>query len=357
MTQRFEDGYVFILPPHILLYECGYAAGQFPKFADEVFHISQEESQQEGQFLLPTAETALINLHRDEILEEAELPKKYFAFTPCYRKEVGSYRAAERGTMRGHQFNKVEMFQFVMPDQAESALGELVGRAETILNKLIQEHPDLYMVQYGMGTLQAMKGNYTDSISHYDKCLAIFPYFVEAWYNRGNACRELVKISEIVKSYQKVVEFGDPQEEFVQRAKAFLTDMAASVSEDTGLSLAEYVESNDTFNNAFASLQNREYEKAIIGFDKVLRFHKNNAQTYGNLGLCHAFLGQREKALAFFDQALEVDPAYAPAISNRAIVAELKEGEKMPDDQVKTVEYYKELEEIREEMKGENQQG
>lgn len=100
IESHIQDGYEFILPPHILISECGYAAGQFPKFADEVFHISQEESKLGGQFLLPTAETALINLHRDEVLDEIELPKKYFAYTPCYRKEVGSYRATERGTMR-----------------------------------------------------------------------------------------------------------------------------------------------------------------------------------------------------------------------------------------------------------------
>ncbi len=133
---HIQDGYEFILPPHILRYECGYAAGQFPKFADDVFHIDQKESRHEGQFLLPTAETALINLHRDEIFEEAELPKKYFSFTPCYRKEVGSYRATERGTMRGHQFNKVEMFQFTVPETSDAAHKELLEKAEKLVQGL-----------------------------------------------------------------------------------------------------------------------------------------------------------------------------------------------------------------------------
>jgi seryl-tRNA synthetase len=136
IESHLEDGYVFILPPHILLYECGYAAGQFPRFADEVFHILKKEDNQDGQFLLPTAETALINLHRDEILEEAELPKKYFSFTPCYRKEVGSYRATERGTMRGHQFNKVEMFQFTTPEESPDAHLELLDKAEKLVQAL-----------------------------------------------------------------------------------------------------------------------------------------------------------------------------------------------------------------------------
>lgn len=136
IESHINDRYEFILPPHLLRYECGYTAGQFPRFSEEVFHISQEEATQEGQFLLPTAETALVNLHFDEILEESELPRKYFAFTPCYRKEVGSYRAAERGTMRGHQFNKVEMFQYTLPEMSDSAHLELLKKAEKLVQGL-----------------------------------------------------------------------------------------------------------------------------------------------------------------------------------------------------------------------------
>lgn len=136
IESHLADGYEFILPPHILRFEGGYAAGQFPKFADEVFHISQKETGHEGQFLLPTAETALVNIHRDEIIEEADLPKKYFSYTPCYRKEVGSYRATERGTMRGHQFNKVEMFQFTTPETSADAHLELLKKAEQLVQGL-----------------------------------------------------------------------------------------------------------------------------------------------------------------------------------------------------------------------------
>jgi seryl-tRNA synthetase len=86
--------------------------------------------------LLPTAETALINLHRDEVLAEAELPRKYFAYTPCYRKEAGSYRASERGMIRGHQFNKVELFQFAHPDHSDEALAEMLAKGERLMQGL-----------------------------------------------------------------------------------------------------------------------------------------------------------------------------------------------------------------------------
>ena len=139
IEEHVKDGYRFMLPPHILNWESGYTAGQFPKFEEDVFRL---EGGEEGkmQFILPTAETALINYHRDEIITEEDLPKKYFAYTPCYRKEAGSYRAEERGMIRGHQFNKVEMFQYTTPENSEAALEELVGKAERLVQGLGLHH-------------------------------------------------------------------------------------------------------------------------------------------------------------------------------------------------------------------------
>lgn len=133
IEEHTKDGYEFILPPHILNYQCGLAAGQFPKFEEEVFKIDDKAN---NQFLLPTAETALVNLHRGEILKEEELPKKYFSYTPCYRVEAGSYRASERGMIRGHQFNKVEMFQYTKPEDSDAAFEELLGKAERLVKGL-----------------------------------------------------------------------------------------------------------------------------------------------------------------------------------------------------------------------------
>lgn len=126
------DGYDFILPPHMLEYQCGLTAGQFPKFADEVFKISNHPT--EGTYyMLPTAEAALASVYRDEILTEADLPKKFFSYTPCFRREAGSHRADERGMVRGHQFNKVEMFQYTTPEGSDEAFEELVKKAENLV--------------------------------------------------------------------------------------------------------------------------------------------------------------------------------------------------------------------------------
>lgn len=135
MDTHLADGYEMILPPHMLEYECGLTAGQFPKFADEVYKI---ENPTDGRvhYMLPTAEAALASLYRNEILTEADLPKKLFAYTPCFRREAGSYRAGERGMVRGHQFNKVEMFQYTLPEASDIAFDELVAKAENLVKGL-----------------------------------------------------------------------------------------------------------------------------------------------------------------------------------------------------------------------------
>ncbi|MBR6555529.1 MAG: serine--tRNA ligase [Clostridia bacterium] len=129
---HIADGYELMLVPHMLEYECGLTAGQFPKFADEVYKIANPTDDR-IHYMLPTAEAALVSLHRNEILTEADLPKKYISYTPCFRREAGSHRADERGMVRGHQFNKVEMVQFTLPEKSDEAFEELVGKAERLV--------------------------------------------------------------------------------------------------------------------------------------------------------------------------------------------------------------------------------
>ena len=132
---HLADGYELILPPHMLEYECGVTAGQFPKFADEVYKI-ENPTDNRSRYMLPTAEAALASLYRGEILTEADLPKKLVSYTPCFRREAGSYRSDERGMVRGHQFNKVEMFQYTLPEKSDEAFDELVMKAENLVKGL-----------------------------------------------------------------------------------------------------------------------------------------------------------------------------------------------------------------------------
>ena len=129
---HLADGYEMLLLPHILNQECGFVAGQFPKFYDEVYYLDDSKE----KFILPTAETALVNLHRDEILSGDQLPIKYTAYSACFRAEAGSAGRDTRGLIRQHQFNKVELVKFVKPETSYDELEKLTNDAEKLLQKL-----------------------------------------------------------------------------------------------------------------------------------------------------------------------------------------------------------------------------
>ena len=136
ISEHIKDGYEFILPPHMLGYNCGFGAGQFPKFSEEVYWIDSEKPVEDGHFILPTAETVLVNMYSGEIIDKNNLPMKFAGYTPCYRKEAGSYRSEERGMIRGHQFNKVEMIQYTTPEGSDEAFEEMLGKAARLVEKL-----------------------------------------------------------------------------------------------------------------------------------------------------------------------------------------------------------------------------
>ena len=133
---HLNNGFELVLVPHMLGYECGLTAGQFPKFANEVYWLEKSDDDERRRFMLPTAETALVSLHRDEILREEDLPTKYISYTPCFRRGAGSYRSDERGMVRGHQFNKVEMVQYTTKEGSDAAFEELVANAENLVKGL-----------------------------------------------------------------------------------------------------------------------------------------------------------------------------------------------------------------------------
>ncbi|HUO56662.1 MAG TPA: serine--tRNA ligase [bacterium] len=124
-------GYKEMVVPHLVNYQSMEMSGQFPKFIEQAFAVEKDNF-----YLIPTAEVSLANLHRGETFAAGSLPRKYAAFTPCYRREAGSYGKDTKGLIRLHQFNKVELFQFVEPDKSMEALEQLTADAEEILKKL-----------------------------------------------------------------------------------------------------------------------------------------------------------------------------------------------------------------------------
>jgi seryl-tRNA synthetase len=147
-----EHGYTEVWPPAIVNADSLRATGQLPKFETDQFRIAGNDaapatadaakpgdpgdSQGVRLYLSPTAEVQLTNLHRDEILDAAELPIRYTAYTPCFRSEAGSAGRDTRGLIRQHQFDKVELVQFVAPEQGLDTLEALTGHAEAVLQKL-----------------------------------------------------------------------------------------------------------------------------------------------------------------------------------------------------------------------------
>ncbi|MCH9648416.1 MAG: serine--tRNA ligase [Deltaproteobacteria bacterium] len=126
-----QHGYTETLPPFIVNRESLFGTGQLPKFGEDLFHLEGTEYS-----LIPTAEVPVTNLHRGEVLDEAALPRRYAAYTPCFRSEAGSYGKDVRGLIRQHQFNKVELVHFCRPETSYAALEELTSHAEAILQLL-----------------------------------------------------------------------------------------------------------------------------------------------------------------------------------------------------------------------------
>jgi len=121
-----KNKYTFLIPPYLLTEQSAYTSGHLPKFREDLFWT------QDKTCLNATSEMMLGNYHRDEILDEEKLPIKYFAYSTCFRREAGAYRKEERGMVRGHQFNKIEMFQFTKPENSWKAFAELLRNAEKL---------------------------------------------------------------------------------------------------------------------------------------------------------------------------------------------------------------------------------
>jgi len=150
---QLENGFQMWMPPHLVKPEIMFGSGQLPKFEKQLFKIHDEDYH---LYLIPTSEIALNGLHYDEILKEEELPIKYCAYTPCFRREAGAAGSQERGLIRMHQFNKVEMFCFTTPEQSNQVFEQMLNSAEMILQGLNMHYRNMLLVTGDM-SFQAAK--------------------------------------------------------------------------------------------------------------------------------------------------------------------------------------------------------
>ena len=128
-----QNGFIQIMPPLLVKNEIMYGSAQLPKFADQLFHITDKDF---DLYLIPTSEVSLNGMHFDEIIDENHLPLKYVSYTPCFRREAGAAGKQERGLIRTHQFNKVELFCLTTPEQSKQVFEEMLSSAEEVLKGL-----------------------------------------------------------------------------------------------------------------------------------------------------------------------------------------------------------------------------
>ncbi len=167
-----EHGYTEALPPFMANRDSFIGTGNLPKFEDDLFRVEGTDF-----FLVPTAEVPVTNIHRDEIIKEEELPKKYVAYTPCFRREAGSYGKDVRGIIRQHQFNKVELVKFSSPENSYDELESLTRDAARVLELLELPYRIVVLCTGDMGFSSAKT------------------YDIEVWIPSENTYREISSCS------------------------------------------------------------------------------------------------------------------------------------------------------------------
>jgi len=213
--------------------------------------------------------------------------------------------------------------------------------ARSEIRELIEGFPDRAEPLFLMGTCLAMEGKGREAVAFLERAITIDPC-PEAYYNLAGAQRSLFRLKETVISLKKVVELDGRKGDYGKKAKADLEDLAAMIQKDSGITLDQYLDNRARFDEAFQHLTHGRYQEAIRDFDQVLEVESDHVQSFGNLGLAYAGLGDRENAIRHFDKAIELDPEYQPAIDNREIVMELAPGERLNPKAVREIEFYAE---------------
>jgi tetratricopeptide (TPR) repeat protein len=212
--------------------------------------------------------------------------------------------------------------------------------AAVSLGELIRQHPRNHMVHFGCGVVAVQEKRFEDALKHFDRAIEIFPYFTAALFNKAMAQQQMGDYTSMIRSLRETVASGF-DEDIVKTAKERLSEIERIISQNNGLTLNAYLEAADLFNNGFSYLEKRDWKTAAGQFRKVLEIDPGHVQSWGNLGLAHANMGEKEKAIACLDKALSLDPSYEPARKNRLLAERAKEGEPIKAT-YQVVEFYKE---------------
>ncbi len=204
---------------------------------------------------------------------------------------------------------------------------------------LLRRYPNYHTVLYGMGVCHVLQDRFEEAIGFFKRAVAIFPYLTEAHFNMAMAYMKLGDIDGVVGAFREVIRVGG-NEKLVSEAREILADLEKMAMELKGFNLDTYVNNGRIYNQAFAAFQSRQFILAIDLFRRVLSTDPKHVQSWGNLGLAYASIGERGKALECINKALEIDPKYELAMVNRIIIEKLKEGECL-QGKMDSVNYYR----------------
>jgi tetratricopeptide (TPR) repeat protein len=214
-----------------------------------------------------------------------------------------------------------------------------IAKGEAMLEALRAQYPSYHTVLYGIGVCHGLKGQTNEAIVCLERAAEIFPLLAHAHYNLGSAYCQKLDIEKAVKAYQTAIEVDGEDGQVGRLARGHLEELETAVRR-SGLDLPTYIRNKRVFDRAFEALHEKRFQAAIDLFEQVLATEKGHVQSYGNMGLAYAGLGNRQKALECLNKAIEIDPDYEPAIINRIAVDRLKDGEAMPDVAFREVDYY-----------------
>lgn len=207
------------------------------------------------------------------------------------------------------------------------------------MRELYKKYPDYHTVLYGMGVCHVLQDKFEEAIEFFKRAVDIFPYLTEAHFNMAMAYIKLGDIAGVVRGFREVIRVGGDKE-LVSEAKRRLDDLDKTVRKLNGLSLDAFLNNSETFGEAFVALQNSQFALAIDLFRRVISTDPKHVQSWGNLGLAYAGMGEKDKALECLDKALELDPEYEIAAVNRIGIEKMREGERL-EGKIDSVDYYR----------------
>ena len=257
----------------------------------------------------------------------------------------GYYQASEAYQREKHARKKAFIAEIIpdVDDQCDDALALVdsgdIARGQAMLEDLRRQYPDYHSVLYGLGVCHAVKGQPDEAISCLERAVEIFPALAHAQYNLGSCYRQKLDLENAVKAYNAAISVDGSEGEIGRLARERLDELEAMCMKG-GVSLSTYIGNQRIYERGFFALQEKRFQAAIDLFAQVLATQKDHVQSWGNMGLAYAILGNKRKALECLDRALEIDPGYEPAKINRLSVQHFREGEAPPDFDAREINYY-----------------